>query len=363
MQRKVSVAGYKPSSKVHESSSLLDSVKAEACEAWEVIVRARICIAGISSLRNFCSSVDLCCPMIDATCGVCHTLTNPPLSPASVLHRIIVACYSSIGLFVPTVCHDLLVPCLHIMSTPSAGSGLVPATINLPISNRPAPPSLPPLGPVPLYIAQRVGDFLYAPLTFTCPGICPHSSCFLAVVRSFRQGVVYGAKIRFPHALVMTLLFRSGTLTEKANDIISATYTHARTLGLYAATYKLATCILRHVTRQPNSPFIPLIGGMVGGGLLFGRNTPINVSNTQTNISRTVSQYQPSITLLTHSPCCCCAAVLCSSTDSNQHVRHVTHRIRPPPSRHQPRPPTRVGAWLGLHAVCSSGVGCGDAAF
>jgi len=98
------------------------------------------------------------------------------------------------------------------------------------------------------------------------------------VVRSFRQGIVYGAKIRFPHALVMTLLFRQGSLADKANDIINATYTHARTLGLYAATYKLITCILRHITRQPNSPFIPLTAGIIGGGLLFGRSTPINVS-------------------------------------------------------------------------------------
>ena len=161
------------------------------------------------------------------------------------------------------------------MSTSPAGIPFVPALVSLSV---PSAPSTPPLGPVPLYIAQRVGEFLLVPLTFTCPGVCPHSSCFLAVVRSFRQGIVYGAKIRFPHALVMTLLFRQGSLADKANDIINATYTHARTLGLYAATYKLITCILRHITRQPNSPFIPLTAGIIGGGLLFGRSTPINVS-------------------------------------------------------------------------------------
>lgn len=31
----------------------------------------------------------------------------------------------------------------------------------------------------------------------------------LAIVKGFRNGLVYGAKIRLPHALVMTLLFRS----------------------------------------------------------------------------------------------------------------------------------------------------------
>jgi peroxisomal membrane protein 4 len=32
----------------------------------------------------------------------------------------------------------------------------------------------------------------------------------LAIIKGFRNGAVYGAKIRFPHALVMTLLFRDG---------------------------------------------------------------------------------------------------------------------------------------------------------
>ena len=34
----------------------------------------------------------------------------------------------------------------------------------------------------------------------------------LAVLKGFRNGAVYGAKIRAPHALVMTFLFRSGSL-------------------------------------------------------------------------------------------------------------------------------------------------------
>ena len=34
---------------------------------------------------------------------------------------------------------------------------------------------------------------------------------YLAVLKGARNGLVYGAKIRFPHALVMTFLFRPGT--------------------------------------------------------------------------------------------------------------------------------------------------------
>lgn len=32
----------------------------------------------------------------------------------------------------------------------------------------------------------------------------------LAIVKAVRNGIVYGTKVRFPHALVMVLLFKSG---------------------------------------------------------------------------------------------------------------------------------------------------------
>ena len=47
-------------------------------------------------------------------------------------------------------------------------------------------------------------------INFKCDGACPHDSWLLSVIRGFRNGVIYGAKIRFPHALVMTFLFREG---------------------------------------------------------------------------------------------------------------------------------------------------------
>jgi peroxisomal membrane protein 4 len=33
----------------------------------------------------------------------------------------------------------------------------------------------------------------------------------MAIIKGFRNGLVYGAKVRFPHALVMTFLFQSGS--------------------------------------------------------------------------------------------------------------------------------------------------------
>ncbi|RAL66461.1 hypothetical protein DID88_006151 [Monilinia fructigena] len=37
----------------------------------------------------------------------------------------------------------------------------------------------------------------------------PKNAEYLAVLKAARSGAVYGAKVRFPHALVMMLLFRS----------------------------------------------------------------------------------------------------------------------------------------------------------
>lgn len=121
-----------------------------------------------------------------------------------------------------------------------------------------------------------VGATLSSTLShFHCSGVCPHDSCFLAVVRGLRQGIVYGAKVRFPHALVMTMLFRSGPMSVKVQDVLRATYQHSFNLGRYAALFKLLECGMRHM-RQKESGINQLAAGFVAGGVMFGSNTPIN---------------------------------------------------------------------------------------
>ena len=44
----------------------------------------------------------------------------------------------------------------------------------------------------------------------------------LAIVKAARNGIVYGTKIRFPHALVMVLLFRYAARTLRASGCTSA---------------------------------------------------------------------------------------------------------------------------------------------
>ncbi|RYO77747.1 hypothetical protein DL762_009065 [Monosporascus cannonballus] len=73
----------------------------------------------------------------------------------------------------------------------------------------------------------------------------------LAVVKGARNGAVYGAKVRFPHALVMVFLFRTGTVRQKAALVWRATRTHARNLATFAAIYKGTCYVLKRYGPTP----------------------------------------------------------------------------------------------------------------
>ncbi|KAM9800717.1 peroxisomal membrane protein 4 [Syngnathus typhle] len=97
----------------------------------------------------------------------------------------------------------------------------------------------------------------------------------LAILKGFRNGAVYGAKIRAPHAFVMTFLFRSGSLAEKFRAILKATYTHSRNLAYFVFTYKGLQALQRKFqgrTLQSHS----FLAACVGGCLVFGDNNNIN---------------------------------------------------------------------------------------
>lgn len=66
----------------------------------------------------------------------------------------------------------------------------------------------------------------------------------LEIVRTARNGVVYGGKIRFSHALVINLLYRSGSFGPRFIEVLKATTNHAEVLALFAVIYKLALGVL-----------------------------------------------------------------------------------------------------------------------
>lgn len=111
----------------------------------------------------------------------------------------------------------------------------------------------------------------------------------LSVIRGFRNGIVYGAKVRFPHALVMAFMFRSGTIWDKLRGVLKATYTHSINLGAFVGIFKLVINILRlrSPQRQDTGTSV-LLGGLVGGAIVFGENSAINSQINMYILSRIV---------------------------------------------------------------------------
>ncbi|KAJ1966561.1 hypothetical protein IWQ62_002395 [Dispira parvispora] len=98
----------------------------------------------------------------------------------------------------------------------------------------------------------------------------------LSILKGLRNGLVYGAKVRFPHALVMTFLFRSGSLKEKFSTIFKATRTHAQNLGMFVTIYKTLMLLLRRWVDGKEKGYHSFLAGMVGGYIVFGENSSVN---------------------------------------------------------------------------------------
>ncbi|KAI9373200.1 Tim17/Tim22/Tim23/Pmp24 family-domain-containing protein [Aspergillus egyptiacus] len=105
----------------------------------------------------------------------------------------------------------------------------------------------------------------------TNPDLAP----LLSLVKGIRNGAVYGAKVRFPHALVMIFLFRSGTIREKVKLVLKATRQHARNLATFCLIYKSSMLLLRNVnpaSAGKEGQYDSFFAGLLGGYAVFGRH-------------------------------------------------------------------------------------------
>ena len=66
-----------------------------------------------------------------------------------------------------------------------------------------------------------------------------------SIVNGLLGGGRYGVKIRLPHAFVMTILFRKGSLSEKIKIVLRAVFEHSQNLACFAATYKAILFLLK----------------------------------------------------------------------------------------------------------------------
>ncbi|KAK5708985.1 hypothetical protein LTR17_020211 [Elasticomyces elasticus] len=103
----------------------------------------------------------------------------------------------------------------------------------------------------------------------------------LVLVKAVRNGLVYGTKVRFPHAFVMVLLFRSGTLREKLWLIFKATRQHATNLAKFALLYKSSMLALKSVNNGKEESVHSFLAGLFGGYWVFGHGRSASSSVNQ----------------------------------------------------------------------------------
>lgn len=110
------------------------------------------------------------------------------------------------------------------------------------------------------------------------------------ILRGLRNGLHYGAKIRAPHAFVMTMLFRDGPLRDKLEGIAKLTWEHSKNLGSFVLLYKTITYTLGKLeaTRQGRASVATgkpgqamtgwhaALAGAIGGWFVWGRYSSVN---------------------------------------------------------------------------------------
>ena len=101
-------------------------------------------------------------------------------------------------------------------------------------------------------------------------------TAYLTRSQGARNGLVYGAKIRFPHALVMTILFGRGTVQERLMFVYRATKQHATNLLKFVTIYKTLTILQRNTNGGKPRSLDSLLAGLVGGYVVFGERNAVN---------------------------------------------------------------------------------------
>jgi peroxisomal membrane protein 4 len=138
-----------------------------------------------------------------------------------------------------------------------------------------------------------------------------------AIVVALVGGARYGIKVRLPHALVMTLMFRRELSSrEKVRSIVKVVLEHASSLAAFATVYKTVLAALKWSSRclrrlrpgserslgrrfltllvdgppppagtpqlpasvagYPETPYHALVAGAAGGYLIWGRSSSVN---------------------------------------------------------------------------------------
>jgi hypothetical protein len=79
--------------------------------------------------------------------------------------------------------------------------------------------------------------------------------------------------VRFVHSLVITMLFKKLNRKELYN-IFKLAVEHGKNLGMFVFAYKFSLLVLEKVFGKNSAN--NFVAGFVFGGLIFGKQTPVN---------------------------------------------------------------------------------------
>ncbi|KAJ7630620.1 Tim17/Tim22/Tim23/Pmp24 family-domain-containing protein [Roridomyces roridus] len=119
---------------------------------------------------------------------------------------------------------------------------------------------------------------------------------YLAILKGARNGLVYGVKVRFPHALVMAILFGRGDWKARARVIFRATKQHAFNLAKFVALYKSFLLLQKKANGGKERSMDTFVAGLLGGYIVFGERTAINEQIVLYVVSRVLASFIPRAT-------------------------------------------------------------------
>jgi len=116
----------------------------------------------------------------------------------------------------------------------------------------------------------------------------------LAILKGARNGIVYGVKVRFPHALIMSLIFHRTPWQTRAKFIFKATKQHALNLAKFVSIYKTVLLLQRRLAHRGKEGRADTFwAGLVGGWMVFGNRNAVNEQIVLYVVSRVISSFLP----------------------------------------------------------------------
>ncbi|KAI6133261.1 Tim17/Tim22/Tim23/Pmp24 family-domain-containing protein [Pisolithus croceorrhizus] len=116
---------------------------------------------------------------------------------------------------------------------------------------------------------------------------------YLAILKGARNGFIYGVKVRFPHAVVMSLLYGRGNWITRLQAILRATKEHAFSLAKFVSLYKTILLLQRKVNGGKERECDTFIAGLIGGYVAFGNRSAVNEQIVLYVVSRVLASFLP----------------------------------------------------------------------